>query len=135
VNQAEMRAAMLANRVDAEPWSVEFFKALGPFINWNIFLEPSLHAKKIADTLLVVWSGRTEADGKRWVHVSCSRPSRLPSWGDIREVKDAFIGRERRALQVLPPAAEYVNIHPNCLHLWHCLDGDGMPDFRIQGML
>lgn len=33
------------------------------------------------------------------------------------------------ALQVLPPRAKHVNIHPFCLHLWCCLDGDVTPDF------
>lgn len=130
-----MRAAMERNTMDAEPWAVEFFKSLAPFINWNIFHEPTMHARKLGDTLLVVFSARREADGRRWAHVSLSRPSRLPSWEDVREVKNAFIGRDRRALQVLPPEAEYVNIHAHCLHLWHCLDDDGLPDFRVEGMV
>ena len=121
--------------VDAEPWSIEFFKSLQPLLNWTVHLEPHLHCRKIADTLLVIWSGRKEADGRRWVHVSMSRPSRLPSWGDVREVKDAFIGRERRALQILPPQSQYVNLHKYVLHLWHCVDDDGLPDFRVEGMI
>lgn len=119
----------------AEPWAEEFWGTLGPFINWTIIWEPALHARKIADTLLVIWSGRIEKDGRRWIHASCSRPSRLPSWEDLREVKDTFIGRDRRALQILPPHTEYVNIHKHVLHLWHCLDDGGLPDFRIDGMI
>jgi hypothetical protein len=135
MNMAEARAAMERNRIDAEPWAEEFFESLAPFINWTISHHPTLSARKIADTLMVVWSARKEADGRRWVHVSLSRPSRLPSWEDVRKVKDAFIGRERKALQILPPQAEYVNIHNHVLHLWHCLDGDGLPDFRVEGMI
>jgi hypothetical protein len=59
----------------------------------------------------------------------------MPSWEDCRLVKDTFIGRDRRALQILPPASEYVNIHPYCLHLWSCLDGAGLPDFRHGGQI
>jgi hypothetical protein len=135
MNLPEMRAAMERNRVEAEDWAIAFFKSLGPFINWTIHRDPTLHARKIADTLLVLWSGRTEKDGRRWVHVSCSRPSRLPSWEDVREVKDAFIGRDRRALQVLPPQDQYVNMHKHCLHLWCCVDDDGLPDFRVEGLV
>ena len=64
-----------------------------------------------------------EDDGdRRWLHVSCSRRDRLPSWEDLRAVKDLFIGRGKEALQILPPEEEYVNLHPNTLHLWHCID-------------
>src|SRR3990167_1384383 len=80
--------------------------------------------------LTVICSARVERDGRRWMHVSCSRPSSLPTWEDLRLVKDTFIGIERKAIQVLPPQSEYVNLHPYVLHLWSCLDGDGLPDFR-----
>jgi hypothetical protein len=78
---------------------------------------------------------RERGDGRRWLHVSVSHARRLPTWEDVREVKDLFIGRERRAIQVLPPESEYVNVHPRTLHLWHCLDGDGLPDFRVAGVI
>lgn len=86
--------------------------------------------RKIGDDLMVLVSQSLESDDKVWLHVSMSRPTSLPSWGDVRRVKDAFIGRDAKAIQVLPKAAEYVNIHPNVLHLFHCLDGDVLPDFR-----
>ncbi len=79
--------------------------------------------------LAVIVSAAVEQDGRRWLHVSLSRRSRLPSWDDLKNVKDVFVGRDRTALQVLPPQARYVNIHPHCLHLWCCLDGDVTPDF------
>lgn len=79
--------------------------------------------------LAVICSAKVESDGKRWMHVSCSRPSSLPTWDDLRMVKDTFIG-DRKAIQILPAQAEYVNLHPNVLHLWACLDDDGLPDFR-----
>jgi len=85
------------------------------------------------DRLTVIMSAAVEQDGKRWLHVSCSRPTRLPSWDDLRRVKDLFVGRERTALQVVPPASRHINIHPNCLHLWACLDGDVTPDFARGG--
>ena len=30
---------------------------------------------------------------------------------------------------VFPERKFHVNIHPFCLHLWCCLDGDGLPEF------
>lgn len=85
--------------------------------------------------LLVICSGNVEADGKRWVHVSMSRRSRLPSYEDMGLVKNSFIGRDRLALQLFVPDAQHVNYASNCLHLWHCMDGDPTPDFRHGGMV
>lgn len=81
----------------------------------------------------VIISGATELDGRRWLHVSTARPERLPTWDELVEVKETFIGRDRHAVQVLPPRAKHVNIHPHCLHLWHCVDGEPLPDFTRGG--
>jgi len=70
-------------------------------------------------------------DGKLWMHVSTSRAGRLPTWEDLRLVKDVIIGRDRKAIQVLPSEAEYVNIHPYVLHLYAPLEEDPLPDFRM----
>jgi hypothetical protein len=85
--------------------------------------------------LVVLLSCTRYRDERRWLHASVSHENRLPNWEDLREVKDVFIGRDKRALQVLPAAEEYVNIHPRVLHLWHCVDGDGLPDFRVGGAI
>lgn len=72
-------------------------------------------------------------DNRRWLHVSMSRRDRLPSYEDMRRVKDLFIGPERKAIQIFPKESEYCNRHAYCLHLWSCLDGDTLPDFRAGG--
>jgi hypothetical protein len=76
------------------------------------------------DGLLVILSGNRETDGRRWLHVSCSYRNRLPTWDDLRAVKDAFVGPDRYACQVFPPRDRYVNIGPFVLHLWSPLDGE-----------
>lgn len=81
---------------------------------------------------VVILSAATELDGKRWVHLSMSHHKRPPRWEELREAKDVFIG-ERFAYQVLPPPSQYVNIDHRVLHLWHCLDGDPLPDFTRGG--
>ncbi len=80
--------------------------------------------------LFVMVSGAIELDGRRWIHVSVSRRDRLPSYDDLAAVKRTFVGDDRRALQVFAPVGEHFNLHRFCLHLWTCLDGDGLPDFR-----
>lgn len=78
---------------------------------------------------------KTRDEASRWMHLSLSRSDRLPSWEELRDAKNELLGRHVRAIQVLPPGDEYVNIHPNVLHLWVCLDGDAVPDFRHGGMI
>lgn len=85
---------------------------------------------RVTDGLLVLISGCTESDGRRWIHVSASHRNRPPTWEKMCEVKRLFIGPDRRAIQIHPPESEYVNLHPYCLHLWACIDDDGLPDFR-----
>jgi len=77
----------------------------------------------------VIVSEAVELDGKRWVHLSTAFPSRLPTWAELVKTKELFLGEESRALQIVAPRSEWVNIHPYCLHLFVCLDGDVTPDF------
>lgn len=74
-------------------------------------------------------------DGKRWPHVSLTHPRRIPLYEELMTVKDVFIGRDLQAIQVHPPRSRHVNIHPHCLHMWACLDGDGLPDFGKAGSI
>jgi hypothetical protein len=78
--------------------------------------------------LTVILSGAIEEDGRRWLHLSISHRSRLPKWRELVAVRDLFPG-DVYCYQVLPPQEKHVNIHPRVLHLWHCLDGNPLPDF------
>lgn len=56
-----------------------------------------------------------------WEHVSVSldgHPNRCPSWEEMCIVKGLFWPDDECVVQFHPPASEYVNIHPGCLHLW-----------------
>jgi hypothetical protein len=68
-------------------------------------------------------------DHKRWLQVSCAHRNKLPNWETLKYVKNTFIGEDKTAIQILPAADNFVNLHPYVLHLWHCLDGDVTPDF------
>jgi hypothetical protein len=85
--------------------------------------------------MTVILSMDTQADGKRWLHLSVSRDGakKLPSWEDMVEAKELFLGAEAKAIQVFPPRSEHYSIG-EVLHLWSCLDGDGLPDFRGKGL-
>jgi hypothetical protein len=58
------------------------------------------------------------SDGGGWEHVSVSLPHRTPTWGEMCFFKGIFWDAEECVVQFHPPASEYVNCHPFCLHLW-----------------
>lgn len=57
-------------------------------------------------------------DGSIFIHVSTAHPHRLPSWEELKKVKDEFIGENVAAYHVLPAKKDFVNVHNFCLHLW-----------------
>lgn len=58
-----------------------------------------------------------------WEHVSVSRKQHPPTWVEMCWVKDLFWYDHECVMQLHPPKADYVNNHPNCLHLWRPHDG------------
>lgn len=58
------------------------------------------------------------SDGMGWEHVSVSLPDRCPTWKEMCMIKDLFWEPEDTVIQYHPPKSEYINNHPNCLHLW-----------------
>lgn len=93
---------------------------------------PGQRAFKRTGRLSVIISTALHDDGRRWLHVSLSRPNQMPSYADLDLVKRVFIGPDRYAYQVFPPRDHHVNLHPYCLHLWACLDvprGQVLPEF------
>lgn len=55
-----------------------------------------------------------------WEHVSVSIPraKRCPTWEEMCWIKSLFFRDDEVCVQYHPSAAEYVNVHPYCLHLW-----------------
>jgi hypothetical protein len=56
--------------------------------------------------------------GPAFEHVSLSTANRPPTWEEMCIAKDWFWEPEELVIQYPPPASEYVNFHPRCLHLW-----------------
>jgi hypothetical protein len=83
--------------------------------------------------LLVLLSAEC-VDGELWAHLSVSaqEPKRIPTWRELTWCKNYFLGEHRKAVQVLPARAEYVNIHPHVLNLYSPLERDPLPDFRVR---
>lgn len=58
------------------------------------------------------------SDGEGWEHISVSLPNRCPNWEEMCYMKKLFWGEDECVVQYHPAKSEYVNNHPNCLHLW-----------------
>ncbi len=60
--------------------------------------------------------------GKGWDHVSvkiCNENGgRVPTWVEMCAVKDLFWRPLEWAVQYHPADEDYINCHPNVLHLW-----------------
>lgn len=72
--------------------------------------------------LLVIASAGDET--VPWEHVSVSLPNRCPNWPEMCHIKDLFWAEEEPVMQLHPPKSDYVNFHPNCLHLWKPLNAE-----------
>lgn len=116
---------------EIDKWSPLYVPRVLPAMWWP--MEGRLGWYESHHGLRVCSSTAREKDGRVWLHVSVSRRDRVPSYDDLVRVKELFVGKERKAIQVFAPASEHVNVAENCLHLWCCIDGDGLPDFRKDG--
>jgi len=66
------------------------------------------------------------SNGEGWEHVSVSvrQGGRVhtPTWEEMAHVKSIFWDDEDCVIEYHPPRSEYVNFHPNVLHLWRPID-------------
>lgn len=58
------------------------------------------------------------SNGGGWEHVSVSCESKVPTWDIMCQIKDMFFKEDEVVMQLHPAKDEYINNHPNCLHLW-----------------
>ena len=66
--------------------------------------------------LKIVSSGHDTEYG--WEHVSVSIEHRTPNWQEMCWIKDQFWNEDECVVQYHPPKRDYINCHPNCLHLF-----------------
>lgn len=59
------------------------------------------------------------SDGEGWDHVSVRvNGMDTPSWDVMCLIRSVFWDDSDTVVQFHPPADQYVNVHPNVLHLW-----------------
>ena len=71
--------------------------------------------------LRIIASNGDTASGVAWEHVSVSTHNRCPNWPEMCFVKNLFFDPEETVMQLHPPQSQWINVHPNCLHLWRPL--------------
>ena len=62
-------------------------------------------------TVIASWGGG-------WEHVSVCPANRPPDWAEMCAIKDMFWNDDEVVMQLHPAKNNYVNLMPNCLHLW-----------------
>lgn len=68
------------------------------------------------------------SDGMGWEHVSVTVRTKnrsitqIPTWEVMQWMKEVFWDDEDVVIQFHPAKSEYVNNHPNVLHLWRPTD-------------
>jgi len=73
-------------------------------------------------------------DGNVWAHLSVSlRLGTLPTWEQIRDVQ-WLVYPGRTGIIVVAPQDEHYSIG-EVAHVWTCLTGTPLPDFRIAGAI
>jgi hypothetical protein len=123
------------------PLGLEALRQLLPRIlpyPWHIVgTDPEGGLAYDSDRLRAIVDAHVEEDGKPWMHLSVSRRDRrVPTWDDLVAVRDLFLGRERLAVQVLPPRSQHYDagLGTEVLHLWAPLEHYPLPDFlRARG--
>lgn len=78
---------------------------------YGIFLVPH----PAGDLKVIVSAACDEAP---WDHVSVSKKNRCPNWLEMCKIKDLFFDPDEAAMQIHPPANDYIDCHPYCLHIW-----------------
>jgi len=66
------------------------------------------------------------SNGGGWDHVSVSHRNRCPRWDEMCIIKDIFFNKNECCVEYHPAQKDYVNMHPNCLHIWKP-QNDGLP--------
>jgi hypothetical protein len=122
-------------RADVERWAAELRprELQGNVRQASGWVNAAAYWVRLAGVKLFVLFEVECVEGELWAHMSVSSktPARVPTWSELGWCKAYFLG-DRRAIQVLPPRAEYVNDNPHVLNVYAPLERNPLPDFRAR---
>jgi len=55
-------------------------------------------------------------------HLSISHQTRYPTWDEVADARYELVPDQVTMAMLLPPKADYLNVHPHCFHLWQIED-------------
>src|SRR5262249_54117612 len=55
-------------------------------------------------------------------HLSISHQSRYPNWDEVADARYELVPDEVTMAMLLPPKADYLNVHEHCFHPWQIED-------------
>jgi len=55
-------------------------------------------------------------------HLSISHPDRYPTWDEVADARYELVPDQVTMAMLLPPKADYLNLHQHCFHLWQIDD-------------
>jgi hypothetical protein len=91
--------------------------------SWLEVPTPVVGAKAYAKGACRVIVSLDPVRGRLLWHLSISCEHRYPTWDEIKDARYSLVPDNVTMAMLLPPRAEYVNVHPNCFHL-HETEGD-----------
>ena len=93
-------------------------------------VEPDAQAYALGECSICV--GTDPGSGLQ--HLSIAHPKRLPTWDEVKEARYRLMAPDAVVAMILPPEADYINIHSHCFHLQELPPGLGA-DFRVGRVL
>lgn len=72
---------------------------------------------------------RDTINGQTRIHMSVSHNDRLPTWDEMKHIREAILPMNRDFICFFPKAEDYVNLHPNCLHWLELKPSDKLNNF------
>ena len=68
-------------------------------------------------------------NGQKRIHMSVSHFSRLPTWTELKIVREELLPMNRDFIMFFPREEDYINLHPYCLHLTELKPSDKLNNF------
>lgn len=69
-------------------------------------------------------------DYGKW-HMSISHASRYPTWDEIKQAVYELLPEGLTYAMYFPPKSQFVNIHPNCFHVYESEVSDDRPSPKV----
>ena len=67
------------------------------------------------------------------LHLSISHKDRLPTWDEIKEIRERLLPADAFMCIPFPPKKHWVNVHAYCLHLWEHKDQHLVEQCILEG--